>query len=155
MHMHYWWYVWNNLSLNTRLRFVEMYRICDISHMRFVMFNIAYAICNIYKTHMRYITYALCKCWISHMRYLTLLLEGLLNDHNGCGRHGWYLSTLMIPIHASCWFLASIHHAGSLLHAQSCFIKGDGSWDDMSRVDFLGFMKTPLWRIYDLNIFKM
>ena len=54
----------------------------------------------------------------------------------------------MIPIHALGWFLASIHHVGSL-------VKGDGSWDDMSRVDFLGFMKKPLWRIYDLNIFKM
>ena len=26
---------------------------------------------------------------------------------------------------------------------------------DMSRVDFLGFMKKPLWRIYDLKIFEM
>ena len=26
---------------------------------------------------------------------------------------------------------------------------------DMSRVDFLGFMKKPLWRIYYLKIFEM
>ena len=90
-----------------------IYRIYDISHMRYATFT--KCICDI--SQVRYIAYALCKCWISHMRYLTLLLEGLLNDHNGCGRHGWYLSILMIPIHASCCFLASIHHVGSLLHA--------------------------------------
>ena len=32
--------------------------------------NVKYRICDI--SHLRYIAYAFCKCWISHMRYLTL-----------------------------------------------------------------------------------
>ena len=89
----------------------------------------AYVICNIYKTHMRYIAYAFCKCCISHMRYLTLLLEGFLNDHNGCGRHGWYLSILMIPIHTNdthpCIMLAPcIHTSCSFLASLKVMVHG-------------------------------
>ena len=39
--------------------------------MRIVMLNIAYAICNIYKMHMRYIASAICNIYQTHMRYIT------------------------------------------------------------------------------------